>query len=54
MHEEYLLLKVDVHNAVTYLNQTPIFKWYVVRCYLQEWIPKRNVFKEMGDYVLKI
>ena len=23
---------VDVPNLVTYLNQTPIFEWYVVRC----------------------
>ena len=23
---------VDVHNSITYLYWTPIFKWYVVRC----------------------
>ena len=26
-------LKVDVHKLVTYLNQTPIFEWYVFRSY---------------------
>ena len=25
-------LRVDVHKLVTYLNQTPIFEWYVFRC----------------------
>ena len=24
--------KVDVLNSVTYLNRTPIFEWYVIRC----------------------
>ena len=23
---------IDVPNSITYLNQTPIFEWYVVRC----------------------
>ena len=24
--------KVDVPNTITYLNWTPTFEWYVVRC----------------------
>jgi hypothetical protein len=24
--------KIDMLNLVTYLTQTPIFEWYVVRC----------------------
>lgn len=36
--------KLDVHNLVTYINQTPRFEWYIY-CWLrlQESIPKRDV-----------
>ena len=29
---EIIADEVDVPNSVTYLNQMPIFEWYVVRC----------------------
>ena len=37
--------KEDVPNWVTYLNETPTFKWYVVRC------GSKNVYKK--DICLK-
>ena len=37
--------EADVPNSVTYLNQTPNFEKYMVRCVLKKWTPKRQVFK---------
>ena len=34
--------EVDVPNSVTYLSQTPLFKWYVVRCGFKNEHNKKN------------
>ena len=44
-HRHFYLIKVDVPNSVTYLNQTPIFERYVVGV-PPKWIPKRHVFEK--------
>ena len=41
-------LKVDVPNLVTYLYQTPIFEWCLVRCRSQYWHMKDACLKEIG------
>ena len=40
--------KVDVPNLVTYLNQTPIFEWYVVWCGSENEYQKHMSLKEIG------
>lgn len=50
-HFSYTML--DVHNLVTYVNQTPVFEWYiyVVGCSFKNQNPKEMWFKEVGVHV---
>ena len=43
--------KVDVPNSVTFLNQTPIFEWYVMWCGSKNGSKKTRGWKKL-DYVL--
>ena len=40
--------KADVPNLVTYLYQTPIFEWYVVRCGSKNRYQNDLCLKEIG------
>ena len=46
-------VRVDVPNPVTYLKQTPLFEWYVVRCGPKTDAKKTCVLKKL-NYMLKI
>jgi hypothetical protein len=43
-----LQCKVDVPNSITYLNQTPIFEWHVIRCDSNNISKKTRDWKESG------
>ena len=40
--------KVSMPNSVTYLNGTPIFEWWVVRCEYKNNYQKHMCLKEVG------
>jgi hypothetical protein len=46
-------VKVEVPSSVAYLDQAPIFEWYVVRCGSKNIYHKDMCIKRL-DYVLKI
>ena len=45
---EQIVGKVAMPNYVTYLNQTPITKWYVVKCGSKKGSQKYMLQKEIG------
>ena len=47
-------INLDVPNTVTYLNQIPIFEWYVVRCGFQNGCHKYMCLKEIGLFAQNV
>ena len=47
--KQIMTKQVDVPNLVTYLNQTPIFMCYVVRCGSKNGYQKRHVEKKLDS-----
>ena len=43
---------VDTPNSVTYLNQTPLFEWYMVRCDFKNNNITYMCLKEIGLYAI--
>ena len=39
---------VDMPNSITYLDQTPIFEWYLVRCGSKNRYQKDMCIEEIG------
>jgi len=50
----WMRCKVEMPNSITYLKQTPLFPWYMVKCVTPRTETKKTCVEKRLDYMLKI